>query len=465
MSEFELSERSSGLLTDFVSDLTWGELTPKVQDAAKLCLLDALGAMLVGTLTPVAHIAADYALKTWRGTEATVYARGKRSSAVGAAFANGAAANGTDIDDCGIYTWGHPGAQLVPTALALSEEQGCSGRELLESLVIGYEIAFRAARCSHDYHETYRACGSWGSVACAGLSARLTGLPAKLTMQALGIADYNAPFLPMMRDIDCPTMVKHGIGLGAHTGIMSAQLAARGFTAPPPLIGFERYENWISDLGSRYLIDGGITWKEHSCCAWTHPALLAVKRLREAHDIPLDRVTHIHVETYEEACRLHVQQPETTEEAQFSLPWTVAVMLLDDEVGPRQVLESRLRDPIVRGLATKVASRPSDELTRLHALIEDFDPAGKDAAVLRIELEDGTVLDSGLVDLPVRPLSREELEAKFRRVTERVLEERDRNEVIDLVHSLDREPGIASLVEALLARTEASQLSGGESIG
>ena len=451
MSELELSERSSVLLTDFVSGLRWEELPPQVQDASKLCLLDALGAMLVGTLTPVARIAADYALEAWRGNGATVYARGRRSSALGAAFANGAAANGTDIDDCGIYTWGHPGAQLMPTALALSEERGSSGKELLEALVVGYEIAFRAARCSHDYHDTYRACGSWGSVACASVAARLVGLSEEATMQALGIADYNSPFLPMMRDIDYPTMVKHGIGLGAHTGIMSAQLAERGFTGAPPLVESERYEDWISDLGTRYLIDGGVTWKEHSCCAWTHPALLAVKRLREAHEIPLDRVTRIDVETYEEACRLHVNQPETTEEAQFSLPWAVAVMLVDGEVGPRQVLESRLGDPVVRRLAAKVASRATDELTRLHALVEDFDPAGMDAAALRIELEDGTVLDSGLVDLPVRPLSREELETKFRWTTETVLEEPDRDEVIALVGSLDRQPSVAGLVQALLA--------------
>jgi 2-methylcitrate dehydratase PrpD len=447
---FSVSERSQALLGNFVTKLTWEELPAGVRQAATLCLLDTLAAMLVGLLTPVAQITADYAVSVWGGTEATVVASRRRSSALGAAFANATAANATDLDDCGVYTWGHPGAQIVPTALAVAEAQGRTGQELLEALVVGYELAFRAGRCSHDFHQTYRACGSWGSVSCSAVAARLMGLSSEITKGALGVADYFSPFLPMMRDIDHPAMAKHGIGLGALTGIMSAQLADRGFTGPPALIESERYEAWISDLGDRYLIDGGVVFKEHSCCAWTHPALLATRRLRERYNVSPARVVRIDVETYEQACRLHVKQPRTTEEAQFSLPWTIAVMLVDGRVGPDQVLEARLRDPLVRRLAESVVSHSREDLTELHALSEDFDAAGMDSAAVKIKLDDGTVLDSGLVDLAVKVLSREEVEEKFISTTKGLPGQAARDAIIGLVDHLHRESSVAGLVEALL---------------
>jgi 2-methylcitrate dehydratase PrpD len=79
-----------------------------------MALLDVLGATLVGTLTTISRITTDFAVETWPGDEATILLHGKRASAIGAAFANGYAANGLDIDDCALYTKGHPGAQITP---------------------------------------------------------------------------------------------------------------------------------------------------------------------------------------------------------------------------------------------------------------------------------------------------------------------------------------------------------------
>jgi 2-methylcitrate dehydratase PrpD len=81
------------------------------------------------------------------------------------------------------------------------------------------------------------------------------------TKHALGIAEYHAPNLSMMRDVDHPAMVKHGIGWGAMTGILSAQLAAHGFTGIPSLLSFEKYQDWVRDIGKTFLIVGGVAWK------------------------------------------------------------------------------------------------------------------------------------------------------------------------------------------------------------
>jgi 2-methylcitrate dehydratase PrpD len=85
----------------FIAEATWDAVPPEVQRMARMALLDTLGATLVGTLTPVSRITAGYATETWPGDQATILLHGKQASAIGAAFANGYAANGVDIDEQG----------------------------------------------------------------------------------------------------------------------------------------------------------------------------------------------------------------------------------------------------------------------------------------------------------------------------------------------------------------------------
>jgi 2-methylcitrate dehydratase PrpD len=250
------------LVARFISEVLWDSLPAAAQRKVRLALLDALGATLVGAQTPVSRISSDYAVDTWPGDEATILLHGHSASAIGAAFANGYAANGIDIDDCALYTRGHPGAQILPTALALSEKLSLGGPEMMTAMVVGYEAAHRTARIWHDHHTVYQACGSWGSVACAAVACHLMQLPPEQTKHALGIAEYHAPNLPMMRDIDHPTMVKHGIGWGAMNGIISAQLAQRGFRGIPSILSSESYSHWVRDIGHQYIMVNGVTFRE-----------------------------------------------------------------------------------------------------------------------------------------------------------------------------------------------------------
>ena len=137
--------KGNDLVVHFVTETSWDQLPDEVQQVAHLALLDTLGAALAGTMTPISRITAEYAEQRWPGEEATVLFHGRRASAIGAAFANGYAANGIDIDDCGLYTKGHPGVQIMPTALALAEARSLSGAEMLTAIVVGYEGALRAA--------------------------------------------------------------------------------------------------------------------------------------------------------------------------------------------------------------------------------------------------------------------------------------------------------------------------------
>ena len=437
-------QNGDDLVAQFIADVTWDALPVPVQRKARLALLDILGATLVGTLTPISRITTDYAVGTWPGDEATILLHGQRASAIGAAFANGYAANGIDIDDCALYTKGHPGAQIFPTALALAEKLGLGGSQMMTALVVGYEVAHRTARLWHDHHAVYQACGSWGSVACAAVACHLLRLPPEQIKHALGIAEYHAPNLPMMRDIDHPAMVKHGIGWGAMNGIIFAQLAQRGFTGVPSILGFEEYRNWVADIGQHYIMVDGVIFKEYACCAWTHPALDAARGLLRQYDFGADDgstelaevIAHIRVEGFHETVRLGTQLPTTTEEAQFNLAWPLAVFLLDGEIGPDQILEHRFDDERVRALASKIELVESDELNELHRRAVVGDPGGKYAAIVTITLKDGRQFASGIVDGGIRyPQGWDEsrVEEKFRWLVGCVLEGTRIGPLVDMV--------------------------------
>ena len=448
-----MNESGDCVVSDFITGITWEQLPPAVQRQARMATLDTLGATLAGTLTPVSRITTDLAVKTWPGDEATVLLQGQRASAVGAAFANGYAANGLDIDDCAIYTKGHPGAQVFPTALALAESLGLGGAEMLTGLVVGYEVAHRAARIWHATHDVYQACGSWGAVACAAVAAHLLGLTPEQTQQGLGIAEYHAPNLPMMRDIDHPAMVKHGIGWGAMSGILSAQLASRGFSAIPSLFGFERVQDWVSDVGQNYIMVEGLAWKRYACCAWVHAALRGAELLVKEHDFRAEEVAHIRVEAFREAVRLGVELPTTTEEAQFNMAWPLAALLTDGEVGPEQMLEHGLGNRKIQHLAQRIEAVETEELNELYHMAVRGDPQGKYASMVTITLQDGTALNSGMVEgeinYPQQCWDEQSLEEKFRWLARHVLDEARIDALVEMVWHFEEMSRVEELTRLL----------------
>ena len=445
------------LVANFCVNTRWDVLPELVRRQARMCLLDNLGVMLAGTLTRVSQITAEYAAQTWCGDGSTLLLHGKKASPVGAAFANGWTANGIDSDDIIRYA-GHAGAQVIPTALALAEAFGLGGASLLSAIVVGYEVAHRAGRCWHDHHEVYQSEGSWGSIACAAVAAHLMELTPEQTRHALGIAGYHAPNAPMMLDIDYPAMVKHAIGWGTMNGVVSAELAARGFTGTPSILGFEQYSDWVSDIGQNYIMVDGVTRKRkgYACCAWTHGATEGTRRLVEDHNIKLEDIARIQVETFESAMRLGTRLPTTTEEAQFNLAWPVAAMLVDGEVGPAQTLEHRLGDPEIRNLAQKVEIVHSDEMQELCELFDKGDPRGHWACIVTVILEDGKEFKSGIEDggfhFPAPVWDEPRIETKFRWVAANVLDQDRIDALADVVWHFEDVSDVRELTAMLLNR-------------
>ena len=446
------------LAAQFIGDTRWNGLPDAVQDKVKMCLVDIIAAIVGGVLTPITDIAAAYAPVAWPGDDATILLHDTRARAAGAAFANANAANALDCDDGGIYTRGHQGAQVFPTALALSEALGLGGSAMLAAVVVGYEISHRFARCWHRYkHPVYQADGSWGSVACAATAANLMGLDTATIMHALGIAEYHTPNLPMERDLIDPAMVKHGHGWAAMTGIVAAELAERGFTGIPGLLGFKEYHGWVATLGDEYIMVDGVDFKQHCSCAWGHMAIAAVQRLQREPDWDVEDIAAITVEGHHWTAVLHTAHPTTTEEAQFSVKWPLAAYLVDGEVGPDQILESRFGDARINALVDKIELVESEELDNLYRPSFEGRFAwddGTSASRVIIRLEDDRTLDSGPVSDACRINAHgdeERLEGKFRWVTGYVLEQDRIDQLLEMLWHFEEISDVGELT-ALLRR-------------
>jgi len=438
----------------FIRNTCWDALPETVQHKVKMCLVDIVAATVGGVLTPISDIVAAYATEAWRGNEATILLHDGRASAAGAAFANAYAANGLDCDDGARYTRGHVATQVFPTALAVGEKMGVGGSAILAAMAVGYEIAHRVGRCWHRYHQIFQADGSWGSVACAATAANLMGLDEDTIKQALGIAEYHAPNLPMERDLREPAMVKHGHGWAAMTGIVAAELAERGFTGIPSLLGFEEYHDWVATLGQEYIMLDGVDFKRYCSCGWTHMPIAAVKKLRRKHDWDVEDIAAIRVEGHHWTATLQTSHPTTTEEAQFSVKWPLAAFLIDGEVGPDQILETRFDDADINALVDKIELVESEELNDLYRPVFEGYGDGSSASRVVIRLKDGTTLDSGLVSDACRISARGDearLEQKFRWLTQYVLEEDRIAALLEMLWHFDELQDVGEFV-ALLQR-------------
>ena len=260
----------------FTRELRWETVPHPVRRHVALALLDHVAVCEAGRTAPASLIAADYASEVHAGDRATALLDGRRLSAPGAAWANGVLANVLDYDDGHRITKGHPGAMVIPAALATAEAVNASATAFLEAVLVGYEVALRAGVLIHEREAQYHASASWGALGVAASVGRLLGLGDDELRHAIGIAEYHAPIALMPRAVNDPAMTKDTTGWGAFMGTSSAMLAARGFT------GLDSEFMQASDdldLGARWDVLE-LYLKPYPCCRWSQPGIDAALRLR-----------------------------------------------------------------------------------------------------------------------------------------------------------------------------------------
>ena len=407
-------------LTEFIHDLQFADLPDAVVTHARRCLIDLIGTAAGGYTTEVSRIIRAHAVRQFAsgaGNGARLLFDGRRVSPAGAALAGGLMIDSLDCHDGHVLLKGHVGVAVLPALLALVDSgYTVDEQEFMTCLVIGYEIATRAGIALHSTVCDFHSSGAWNTLACAALGARLLKLDAEQTRQALGIAEYHGPRGQIMRVVDHPTMVKDGSGWGAMAGVSAAFLAADGFTGAPALtVEAEGVAHIWSDLGERWRIHEQY-FKAYPVCRWAQPAIEAVLSLQRQHHLDADSIKYIEVKTFHEGTRLSTRCPTSSDEAQYSLPFPVAAILVRGQLGAAEVTGSALYDPAILRLSANMvlieddsynARFPAERWAHVTVVLNDGSRLTSDPAVARGN--------------PENPLSSAEILEKYHRLAEPVL--------------------------------------------
>jgi 2-methylcitrate dehydratase PrpD len=417
---------ASEALADFAVGVRFGDLPAAVVDKAKCHLLDLIGVALASASMPFGRMALDTATAESGDGNASVIGFDARLPPAWAALVNGALAHGIDFDDTHQEAVVHVSASVVPAALAAAEAADADGPAFLGAMAVGLETAVRlglvapGAFHARGFHPT----GVCGAFAAALVAGKLLDLDAARLASALGLA--NSVAAGSMEFLTDGSWAKRlHAGWAAHGGMVAARLAERGFIGPRECLEgrFGLYRSHLGDggwsierltrgLGSRWeLLD--IALKPYPCCHFTHAFIDCAAELRRKGAIVPDAIRGI--ECFVPPGEIPVvcepaaskRRPQTDYDAKFSLPYTVACMLVRGHVDVRDFGEDAVRDPEVLRVAERVVCTPEDN--------PDF--PRRFPGRLRIALADGRIEEW---DEPVnrgsaeRPLEKSKVREKFR---------------------------------------------------
>jgi len=429
-------------LAEVLAAVTYDDLPADVVADTRRSVLDWLGSVMAGSVEPPARMAQRVVAGLGTSGEATVFGAG-RASAAGAALANGVASHILELDDVHKGSTLHPGAPIIPAALAVAEREHAGGRAFLLAVAAGYEAALRIGEAVNPSHYRFwHPTGTAATFGAAVAAGSLLKLNAAQMLDALGSAGTQAAGLWEFNADGAMSKHLHP-GKAAFNGILAADLARMGFTGASRILEGERgffratsksYDaTRITDgLSARWKISENC-YKMHSCCGHTHTAIDVALKLRGP-----GAIAGIHIETYGPGFAIVKEMnPRSPYQAKFSIAYCVAAALAEGRVSLAQFSTERfgpagVRDGAIADLLRRARVAVEDDLTAKY-------PAAWPAR-LTVRLEDGRVL-RGASDFPrgnpENPVSTEELEDKFLSLVASRFSTATARRALEAVHTVD----------------------------
>ncbi|MNS77497.1 MmgE/PrpD family protein [compost metagenome] len=403
------------LLAERAIGLSLNDIDATTRESVWRCVLDVLTSAAAAQGLPGLR-AAQHAAGVLYGTgHSPIWFTGHSGSTGGAMFANSAAAAALDLDDGYRMARGHPGAAIIPAALAIAgERRQVDVHEFVCAVVAGYEVALRLAMARPAYAPS----GAWSGYGVVVAAGRLLGASARTVAQALGIVAQTAPGLPALAGI-AGSDVKEGIPAGVAAGWAALQLAMAGFAGPVSVLDdpalFDRSVA-LGGLAGSTLITGTY-FKPFGCCRHIHAPVEALLHLKAVHGFAASEIAAVRVHTYWATFNLsNLPRPRTLVQAQYSTPYCVALSAVHGHDALVPLRAGYIDDAKVAALAERVRVLHEPD-------IEPLFPERSPARVTVI-LNDGRTLDSGVMDArgdPAMPLTWEDLERKLRVATRGIL--------------------------------------------
>jgi 2-methylcitrate dehydratase PrpD len=447
-------------LVRFSSECYRANLSDALHDKIKSLIFDQIGLQIGCAELPWSRTVYRYHSETFPvHGHSTIAYYGDRVSPEQAAFTNACFGHAQDFDDTCLKVQTHPGAVIIPVAIAMGEQTGASGLQVMKAIAAGMEVALRIAHsvspgCLQRGHHTPQAVGPYGSALTAGL---LMGLDDEQLLNAMGIAgSFSGGLIEYTQSGGSVKRIHTAIPTTA--GIRAAYFAADGMTGPATVLegkkGFCAVYSDTTDLSrltdrlyERYLIHE-VALKYYNCCYFIHAPLEATLQLTQEHGLTPDRIQKIRVGTSKHGT-VHVGRiavPHDSLGAQFSVQFTLALALLK-EIPGLESYEEHLWCSDVRNYATRVEVFEDPTCTAEYP--ENW------GSLVHIDTHDGKTFSKRVrfpIGNPENPMSDAQVHSKFMRNVEGRLTPLQAKSLYARIDSLASLADIRDLTELFVAQ-------------
>jgi 2-methylcitrate dehydratase PrpD len=455
-------------LAKYIAKARYEDFPQEVIDKARLLILDTLGCALGGFSTVLGEIVVDAIKELGGNPHATIVGDGGKVNCVEASYVNAILADALDFEDT-VGHLGHPAATIIPPALAVGEYVKASGRDMITAVVLGYEVSIRIGVAKRpSWLGVYPPVGAkkvatiytWQSFGAGTAAGKLLGLDEDKMASAFGYTGSSTP-LPTKWGEKGGSLhwVKPNFGEDTASGVLGAILAKRGFLGCDTILdgddgfwimsGSDRcdFDQMTWKLGEEYEIIKVVGFKPYPCCRGTHATLDAVKAILEEQKINETDIEEITAKT-RSANLYNEYRPCHIVDAEFSIPYAVAMLIRGEELGPEWYTERNLRNPHVLNLASKVRVVGEPEADRLHIF-----PLRKWVSTVTIRTKDGKSFTKH-VDCPKgepeNPMTEDEIINKFRVLASYVkLKQEEIDKIIAMVMNLEELDDVSKLAAML----------------
>ena len=447
-------------IAEYVVTTQLDDFPPEAVEAAKGAIIDCLGCMIAGSLEPLADVLCEYVKSTGGYPSSTVVGRGFKTSSPEAALVNGAMGHALDYDDITRAMKGHPSVVLVPAALALAEEEGATGQDLLLAYMLGFEVACSVgSSVSAAYHDDlgWHPTGPLGALGAAAAASRILRLNQEQTTMAVSLAASQAAGLRQ----NFGTMTKpYHAGASCRTGVTSAKLVKAGFTASPDAIegrfgflhafsggsGYDK-ERVLQTLGTQcFLVASGIEIKKYPCCGSAHLALDATSRIMEREELDPAQVEKVQVKVdFDPPRSLIHSHPTSGLEGKFSMQYCLAAALLDRKIGLDTFTDAKVLRPEAQSLIPRVVMQRIAGYKGRPSWVEAYNE-------VEVQLRNGRVLRERadrVTEGALRGVSMEDIQDKFEDCASRVLPLATVHELAQLLDELEESANIDRITDLL----------------
>jgi 2-methylcitrate dehydratase PrpD len=454
-------------LAEYVHDLHYRDLPVRVVEAAKKVVLDTLASMIAGTSAPGIDILVSLG-RQWGGSlESTAIGFGEKLPAPQAVMINGAAGRARDIDEVHDGAVLHSAVSVVPVCLGVAEWAGAkSGEDFLTAVVAGVEVIVRLGLSLHQSPNVTGISSTWqmGTFGACAAAGKLLGLNKEQMRNALGIA-YTQTAGNQQAIIEGTMMVRVQQGLTAKSGLLSAIFAQRGMDGPRapfqgkfgyfPVYHRNEYDpaKITSGLGKSFEIEN-CSLKPYPCCKAIHSSISSMLKIKARTGITVDELEQVKARVNQAAYNLTChpveskRKPSSIPDAQFSLPYTLAVAIRRGDVFIQDYDEKAIRNKLFLDIAQKVEPVVDAEIEKR---------AGRriGPAILEVRTKDGRIFTEGTDSVkgdPQNPMTFEEVEEKFRKCkafSARELSDEKLSKAVHLVKNLEKAPDVSVVPEFL----------------